>query len=901
MSQRYIGGLIYNPPGGFSGQFGAASNTYLTTASDAAFAFGTGDFTMEAFVFATASQTDNWIIGLANNCWLRIGSGGALEFYNNIASSSIIAGSAMPTNQWVHVAAVRSGTTLTLYQNGVSVASGTVSSNFSTSVACVIGNQVGFDRRWNGFISNVRVVKGTAVYTSAFTPPNGRLQAISGTSLLTCAYSTFVDGSTNNFTLTNTGGVVLSTQNPFPLTTLPNPALGNAGNGVYSMSQYQALKQQNLWPALDQRFNYVTMLLHGNGTNGAQNNTFLDSSTNNFTITRNGNTTQGTFSPYGSLWSNYFDTSGDSLTVPYGSTLALGTGDCTIEAWVYLVSYPQQFNNIVDVRESSVSYSNNAISFSVENDGTFTFYAGSYSSATHVLETASGKVSLNAWTHLALTRSSGTTKLYVNGVEEASSANAWNQTSGTATTLYIGNAVVARQVNGYISNLRIVKGTAVYTGAFTPNTTPLTSITNTALLTCQSNRFIDNSSNAFTITRNGDVSVQRFSPFAPTAAYSTATIGGSGYFDGSGDYLTATANTLSGEFTVEGWVYRNTNSTTAAVLEFFGIGDSNTTTGFQVYVGNSGTSLYVYSNNAVQINGGDVVQKFGWTHVAVVRNSSNVVTLYVNGTAVGSTWTTSATFSADRYVGAGYYNGGIDGVWTGYISGYRVTTTAVYTGTFTPPTSPPTAITNTQLLLNFTNAGIIDNAMMNDLETVGNAQISTSVKKYGTGSIAFDGTGDYLTIPFSQNFVFGAGNWTVELWVYLNSTGRQGFVALEDNNGTNVPWEIGLNASNKFRALVQTSGGQVVIDGTTTPSTSTWYHIAAVRNGATVTLYVNGTSEATGSVSTNALVAETNSVYVGQYAYGFQFNGYIDDLRITKGIARYVQNFTPPTSQLQDQ
>ena len=57
----------------------------------------------------------------------------------------------------------------------------------------------------------------------------------------------------------------------------------------------------------DPQFDYVTLLLNGDGTNGAQNNTFLDSSTNAFTITRNGNTTQGSFSPYGSLWSNYLN------------------------------------------------------------------------------------------------------------------------------------------------------------------------------------------------------------------------------------------------------------------------------------------------------------------------------------------------------------------------------------------------------------------------------------------------------------------------------------------------------------------------------------------------------------------------------------------------------------------
>ena len=84
---------------------------------------------------------------------------------------------------------------------------------------------------------------------------------------------------------------------------------------------------------VDPYFEYVTLLLPGNGTNGAQNNTFLDSSTNNFTITRNGNTTQGTFSPYGSNWSNYFDGTGDYLA---SASIGAISGDFTIECWAFI-------------------------------------------------------------------------------------------------------------------------------------------------------------------------------------------------------------------------------------------------------------------------------------------------------------------------------------------------------------------------------------------------------------------------------------------------------------------------------------------------------------------------------------------------------------------------------------
>src|SRR6185503_4001981 len=123
-------------------------------------------------------------------------------------------------------------------------------------------------------------------------------------------------------------------------------------------------------------------------------------------------------------------------------------------------------------------------------------------------------------------------------VTDSSSIPASAVTIGAPTT-HLNNFL-----NGYISNLRVVNGTAVYTAAFTPSTSPLTAITNTVLLTCQSNRFVDNSTSAATFTPSGTITVQRFNPFGDNGTpYSPSPYGGSCWFDGSSGYLPASSGT----------------------------------------------------------------------------------------------------------------------------------------------------------------------------------------------------------------------------------------------------------------------------------------------------------------------------------------------------------------------
>jgi hypothetical protein len=255
----------------------------------------------------------------------------------------------------------------------------------------------------------------------------------------------------------------------------------------------------------------------------------------------------------------------------------------------------------------------------------------------------------------------------------------------------------------------------------------------------------------------------------------------------------------------------------------------------------------------------------------------------------GASITTSAAVvdtTSPFFIGTGTSDAGGE-FFQGYISNFRVVKgTAVYTSAFVPPTAPVTAIANTVVLTDFTNAGIIDSTMINNLETVGDAKISTTQSKFGGSSIYLDGTGDSLNIFNNPNINLGSGNFTIEMWLY--PTGDTQNFSLFAKAGS---FELKCD-TNRWVWQILPSNNIFVTNGNLGPA-NTWKHVALVRNGSTTTLYLNGTAYTQGT-SADA-VTNTNPLTIGSGAGG-TFTGYINDFRFTKGLARYTANFTPPTT-----
>jgi hypothetical protein len=211
--------------------------------------------------------------------------------------------------------------------------------------------------------------------------------------------------------------------------------------------------------------NRTVLLLNGNGTNGAQNNTFLDSSTNNFSITRNGNATQGSFSPFtlpDGQWSNFFDGTGDYLALTPNSSLTLD-GDFTIETWVY-------FTALDTAERIPVNCWNNGSGWLISTQSN----AWNFKSSSFTLSYSSVAPTTNTWYHVAVTRSGSSTnnvKMFINGAQVAQGTYTGTMTpapSSTGCVIGGGAGGAGQLITGYVSNVRIVKGTAVYTSAFTP-------------------------------------------------------------------------------------------------------------------------------------------------------------------------------------------------------------------------------------------------------------------------------------------------------------------------------------------------------------------------------------------------------------------------------------------------
>jgi hypothetical protein len=602
--------------------------------------------------------------------------------------------------------------------------------------------------------------------------------------------------------------------------------------------------------------------------------------------------------PFTQSWAGQFNGTSSYLQTP-GNSITFVANNFTMEAWVYPTG--RQINGSQIISQSQYGVNTDFLLHILSN-GTLQGY---FLSGSPYILTSTTVVSLNTWSHVAVTRNSNVFNLWINGANSAAVTFS-NSITGSYGPLTIGNSVNnsgTTYFQGYISNLRILNGTAVYTSNFTPSNTPLTAIANTVLLTLQtgstSNTFIDNSTSALTITANGTPSANvvsmaapGYSPMPLVDSSSAATIYSGSYYFATSDYLTYPEAAIgTNTFTYEFWAY----PTAAGNNTYYKFAGGNS---FQIGY-NSTTFSAAATTGSWAIAASANPQLNAWNHIALVRTGtgSSQFFLYLNGVLVGTS-TSSTTYAAQSsYIGGGP----AVNTQVGYISNPRlVIGQALYTSTFTPPTVPllPTVNiaysgpSNTALLLSGTNVGAYDSTMINDFVNVGGVSVNSNVKQYGTNSYYFNGS-SYLYQANSVNLQSGTGDFTLESWIYpTNASGTQTVIEVgRAVNGTTPGFQIDI-ISGVFYAYY----GSTIASSITGSSASngTWYHVAVSRASGSLRFFINGTQ--VGSTGTDNTNYTQGYLWIGANPGGSSyFTGYLQDVRFTR-YARYTSNFTVPST-----
>lgn len=644
--------------------------------------------------------------------------------------------------------------------------------------------------------------------------------------------------------------------------------------------------------------------------------TYTDTSKNQYTITQNGTPKVVAFGPYSTetaqynpgYFSTYFN--GNYLTSTVSANSNIGTNDFTVEFWFYTTNVGANYSTYWNLGQytTGIMYRQNytGIEIYIVNSQVFS---------------PVGTVTANTWNHTALTRSGTSLKLFLNGVQIGSTTNSTN--IGPTAAMMWGTSAHATTTEywyGYMSNFRFVIGTALYTSAFTVPTAPLSLVTGTTYLGMQNDIQIDNSQYAWTITPTGTPMVKTFNPFQAQSPiiynvgveYNPNTVSGSSYFDGTGDYWLSTDYTYHNfnvaDFTVEAWVYLNQyNATWGSHIygsnHVYGV-SADTLFGIKT----NGTLQLQFTTTTLTSTG--TVPLRSWAHVAWCR-VSGVAYMFINGVNAGGggAFTTTGVAAGNISVGADK-NGAAASTMYGYISDVRVEKGyGRYVSNFLPPVQKLTNTKNTILLLNFDNTPVYDAVGLNSVENGSTATLSTQVVKFGTSSMYFNGTNSYNVIPFRPELDILSTDFTVECWVYSASTAANQMVIGQwlqvANSGG---WAFGVGSSAVFFSLGSVSEASAFITSSTTINLNTWYHITVVRFGSNFTMYINGNSVGTGTSTTTRAALSSVNLSMGNYyaaagtmgaASANYFSGYVDDLRISR-VARYLGNFTPPTTSYTD-
>jgi hypothetical protein len=360
-----------------------------------------------------------------------------------------------------------------------------------------------------------------------------------------------------------------------------------------------------------------------------------------------------------------FNGSNQFLSVASSASLAPSTGDFTVEANVNFNALPSSsgYAAIFENQIATTSATSDKFYLALKNNaGTYRIEMGQHSTAN--VAYVNWTPTVGTWYHVALVRQSGTTLIFINGVQQTvTNSTVFNGTSFGQNGASIGAISTPFYLNGYISNARYVVGTAVYTTGFTPPSANLTAVTNTQLLTLQGSTIVDNSSAARTITNNGTVTVSQQYAFQ----YTLASVG-SDYSGNSNNWTLNNINATILGTTYDSMIDSPTVSITAsnyAVLNAIKLTDPGASATAEISQGNLAVINTRAANNVEYVVSTIGVTSGKWYYEATMGGnpSPGLQWIGINTSDYGS----GAYIRGYRNDNGQYYNGS---AWSSYGATY---------------------------------------------------------------------------------------------------------------------------------------------------------------------------------------------------------------------------------------
>lgn len=809
--------------------------------------------------------------------------------------------------EWTHIAVSKVNGNINFFVNGE--LTNTVVDNYTYFPAgeLRIGRGRGASTNYlNGAMSNFRLTVGSGLYRRNFTPSTVPLSNTALTALRTLTDNTTItDSSNNNFTITVNGTVSPSALTPFTQYATATPQLIAFGGGG-GASGHTTVDARSGGQA-------------GGSGGGGQGETFW----NTYNYSTGGEALQPI--PPGH-YSNTFDLE-SRLTIANNSIFNFEKNtDYTVETWFYLEGDSPVVSSVraacIISGISDAAGSTNSFEFVVWGDadttGTGLSIGLRNNSATLVRYTYPATINKYTWYHAAFSKKDNVMSVYLNGVKIGEELNFTIRTGPGPNPIKIGAILHGTTTNGILigklSNLRVSKGIARYAGnEFNIPTSPFVDDVYTALLTCQSESFLDESKNQLSLTRVGSVRVNSsVTPFVKKRLFSAAFKNNS-YL--RVDFALKKFTTKAQPWTIECWI---NEASTGTNLYFMGI--NSMVAGDNVIVARRdgiviNDTSYTYSSSFTTGEWGHFAMTYDGTTLKVYKDGVEIFSVAI----VFSHALSVCAFGLGTEFDAA--NGGTPGnYWAGLMHDLRVVDSVIYTDTFTPPTDLLEEITGTSLLALRSN--ILEDESSADclITNISNIVLQNS-SPYNTdrflpvtetrkvldsnyGSIEFNGSTDYIDVV--SNFGIGTNDFTIEFWCNFTLETADTASRRIFSQGANAATAVQIYISDTERTV----NGKAVARGTicfytTADIISTvsrvndgkWHHVAFTREGTTLRCFLDGVLVDSVTNSTN--FSSTTNYRIGTSGASTtqgNYQGKLANIQVAVFKAFYTSNFTPRLS-----